>query len=66
MANAVGAALSQVSGSVDYVVSLAGRSRSDAVDEAKARAAAAAVDAGALPETVKVKNTFCIYRNSCC
>lgn len=43
-----------MSGDVDYVVNLAEKSRSDAIDEAKARAAAAATAAGALSDTITV------------
>ena len=52
VANAVGAALSQVSGSFDRVVT--DTQRSEAVKEAKAEAVEAAVKAGAVRETVKI------------
>lgn len=54
VANAVGAALSQVSGSIDYVMSLRDRSRSDVIDYGKTAACEVAVSAGADPKTVKI------------
>ena len=54
MANAVGAALSQVSGTVDYTVSLANKSRDEAIEEAKQKATQAAVQSGADEKTIKV------------
>jgi N-methylhydantoinase A/oxoprolinase/acetone carboxylase beta subunit len=54
VANAIGAAIAQVGGEVDKVVSLSGRSRADALDEAKSEAVEKAVAAGATPGTVEV------------
>lgn len=53
-ANAVGAAIGQISGEVDRVYSLEGRSRNDAIDDAKAEATEKAVAAGADPATVQI------------
>jgi N-methylhydantoinase A/oxoprolinase/acetone carboxylase beta subunit len=53
-ANAVGAAIAQISGEVDRVYALASMSRDDAVADAKAEATAKAIDAGADPETVQI------------
>ena len=53
-ANAVGAAIAQISGEVDRVYSLATLSRDDAVADAKAEATAKAIDAGADPATVQI------------
>jgi N-methylhydantoinase A/oxoprolinase/acetone carboxylase beta subunit len=53
-ANAVGAAIAQISGEVDRVYSLESMSRNEAVDAAKAEATAKAVEAGADPATVQV------------
>jgi N-methylhydantoinase A/oxoprolinase/acetone carboxylase beta subunit len=53
-ANAVGAAIAQISGEVDRVYSLAGTSREAALDDAKAEAAAKAAEAGADPSTVQI------------
>ena len=54
VANAVGAALAQVSGEVDRVYSLSGMSRDQALEDAHRRAVEAAVAAGALRETVEI------------
>ena len=54
VANAVGAAIAQVSGEVDRVYSLAEISRDDALADAKSRATEAAVAAGALRETIEI------------
>lgn len=54
VANAIGAAIAQVSGEVDRVFSLEGRSRDSALAEAKAEAERLAVEAGADPATVSV------------
>jgi N-methylhydantoinase A/oxoprolinase/acetone carboxylase beta subunit len=54
VANAIGAAISQVSGHVDRVFSLEERSRDEALEEAKSRAYDDAVEAGADPQTVEV------------
>jgi N-methylhydantoinase A/oxoprolinase/acetone carboxylase beta subunit len=53
-ANAVGAAISQISGEVDRVYALAGMSRDDAVADAMAEASQRAVEAGADAETVQI------------
>ncbi|XP_014678133.1 PREDICTED: uncharacterized protein LOC106817941 isoform X1 [Priapulus caudatus] len=54
VANAVGAALSQVSGAVDTVANLALVSRQAAIEEAKQRAIKLTVDAGALPTSIRI------------
>ncbi|MFB6299291.1 MAG: hydantoinase/oxoprolinase N-terminal domain-containing protein [Halobacteriales archaeon] len=54
VANAIGAAIAQVSGDVDRVYSLAEQSREEAIKDAKTAAKANAVDAGADPDTVEV------------
>jgi N-methylhydantoinase A/oxoprolinase/acetone carboxylase beta subunit len=54
VANAVGAAIAQVSGEIDRVYSLAEIGREHALDDAKARAIDAAVAAGALRESVEI------------
>jgi N-methylhydantoinase A/oxoprolinase/acetone carboxylase beta subunit len=53
-ANAVGAAIAQISGEVDRVYALAAMSRDDAVADAKAEASQKAVEAGADAETVQI------------
>jgi N-methylhydantoinase A/oxoprolinase/acetone carboxylase beta subunit len=53
-ANAVGAAIAQISGEVDRVYALDSLSRSQALDNAKAEASAKAVEAGADPATVQI------------
>jgi N-methylhydantoinase A/oxoprolinase/acetone carboxylase beta subunit len=53
-ANAVGAAIAQISGEVDRVYALAAMSRDDAVSDAKAEATAKAVAAGADPGTIQI------------
>jgi N-methylhydantoinase A/oxoprolinase/acetone carboxylase beta subunit len=53
-ANAVGAAIAQISGEIDRVFSLEGMSRETALGAAKADATARAVAAGADPATVKI------------
>lgn len=53
-ANAVGAAIAQISGEVDRVFSLAGLSRERALDEAKIEAVERAVAAGADPTSVQI------------
>ena len=53
-ANAVGAAIGQISGEVDRVYSLESRSRAEALDDAKAEASQKAIDAGADPATVQI------------
>ena len=54
VANAVGAAIAQVSGEVDRVVSLAGISRDDAIAGARREAIERAEAAGAVPGSVQV------------
>jgi hypothetical protein len=54
VANALGAALAQVSGNVDSVYSLAGTTREAVLERARALAKDRAVAAGALPATVKI------------
>jgi N-methylhydantoinase A/oxoprolinase/acetone carboxylase beta subunit len=54
VANAVGAAIAQVSGEVDRVYTLASISRDAALDDAKARATEAAVAAGAARDTIEI------------
>lgn len=54
VANAVGAAISQVSGTVDRLFSLDGRRRDEALREAREMAIDEAVRAGADPDTVEV------------
>jgi N-methylhydantoinase A/oxoprolinase/acetone carboxylase beta subunit len=53
-ANAVGAAIGQISGEVDRVYSLESRSRADALDDAKAEASQKAIEAGADAATVQI------------
>ena len=54
VANAIGAAIAQVGGEVDRVFSLEGRSRDDALAEAKEEATAKAIAAGAIGGTVDI------------
>ena len=54
VANAVGAAIAQVSGEVDRVYSLSSLSRADAIGDAQQKATAVAVAAGARAETIEV------------
>lgn len=54
VANAVGAAIAQVSGEVDRVYALAETSREAALADAKAKATEAAIAAGARPETIEI------------
>ena len=54
VANAVGAAIAQVSGEVDRVYALAEISRDDALADAKSRATEAAVAAGALRSSIEI------------
>ncbi len=54
VANAVGAAIAQVSGEVDRVYSLAEMARADALADAQAKATEAAIAAGARPDTIEV------------
>ena len=53
-ANAVGAAIAQISGEVDRVYALASMSRDDAVADAKAEATTKAIAAGAAPDTIQI------------
>ncbi len=53
-ANAVGAAIAQISGEVDRVYALNGFSREQAINDAKAEASEKAVDAGADPQTIQI------------
>ena len=54
VANAVGAAIAQVSGEVDRVYSLASLSRADAIKDAQTKATEIAVSAGARPGSIEV------------
>jgi N-methylhydantoinase A/oxoprolinase/acetone carboxylase beta subunit len=54
VANAIGAAIAQVSGSVDGVFDVAGKGRDAVVEEVKAKAIAEAVRAGAEESTVSI------------
>jgi len=54
VANAIGAAIAQVSGDVDRIFSLEDHSREDAVQRARDAACNRAVEAGARPDTVAV------------
>ena len=54
VANAVGAAIAQVSGEVDRVYALAEMARADALADAQAKATEAAIAAGAQPDTIEV------------
>ena len=54
VANAIGAAIAQVGGEVDRVFSLEGRSRDDALAEAKQGASDRAVAAGAVADSVEI------------
>jgi N-methylhydantoinase A/oxoprolinase/acetone carboxylase beta subunit len=54
VANAIGAAIAQVSGEVDRIVSLEGQTRESALAAARADACRAAITAGADPATVSV------------
>lgn len=53
VANAVGAAIADVSGEVDRIYRMEGRSRASVLDEAREEAEQRAVDAGADPQTVR-------------
>jgi N-methylhydantoinase A/oxoprolinase/acetone carboxylase beta subunit len=53
-ANAVGAAIAQISGEVDRVFSLDGQTREQAVAHARQEAADRAITAGAAPETIEI------------
>jgi N-methylhydantoinase A/oxoprolinase/acetone carboxylase beta subunit len=53
-ANAVGAAIAQISGEVDRVYSLEALSRDQALDDAKQEATSKAIAAGADPKTIQI------------
>jgi hypothetical protein len=53
-ANAVGAAIAQISGEVDRVYALDGLTREQALESAKGEAGDRAVAAGADPETIQI------------
>jgi N-methylhydantoinase A/oxoprolinase/acetone carboxylase beta subunit len=54
VANAIGAAIAQISGDVDRIYSLEGTTRETALADAEAEARRKAVAAGAVPETLFV------------
>ncbi|MEM1430025.1 MAG: hydantoinase/oxoprolinase family protein [Pseudomonadota bacterium] len=54
VANAVGAAIGQISGEVDRIFSLAATTREDALAEARKEATGKAIAAGATPESIEV------------
>ena len=54
VANAVGAAIAQVSGEIDRVYSLASMSRADAIKDAAEKATAIAISAGARAGSIEV------------
>src|SRR6202044_3191510 len=54
VANAVGAAIAQVSGEIDRVYSLAAMTRADAINDAREKATAIAVSAGARSGSIEV------------
>jgi N-methylhydantoinase A/oxoprolinase/acetone carboxylase beta subunit len=54
VANAVGAAIAQISGEVDRVYALTGVSRDEAVADAKTEAASKTIEAGADPTTIQI------------
>ena len=54
VANAIGAAIAQVSGEIDRVWSLEGRRREDVLEEAKEAARQETVKAGADPDTIQI------------
>ena len=54
VANAVGAAIGQISGEVDRIFSLDGKSREEALGEAKEEAIQKAVAAGAKPDSIEL------------
>ncbi len=56
VANAVGAALSKVSGTEDVVRSLESASREDVLEQVKQSARQRAINAGAQPDTTEVVN----------
>jgi N-methylhydantoinase A/oxoprolinase/acetone carboxylase beta subunit len=54
VANAVGAAISQISGEVDHIFPLAEVTRTQAVERAQEQALARAREAGAAPDTIRI------------
>lgn len=54
VANAIGAAIAQIGGEVDHIVSLDNRTREQALEEARAEATEKAVAAGASRESVEI------------
>ncbi|MEO1249710.1 MAG: hydantoinase/oxoprolinase family protein, partial [Pseudomonadota bacterium] len=54
VANAVGAAIGQISGEVDRIFSLASKSREEALTEAREEATQKAIAAGANPDTIEL------------
>ena len=58
VANAVGAAIAQISGEVDRVFEISSRSREAVLDEAKAEAIDRAIAAGARPGTVEIVDIY--------
>jgi N-methylhydantoinase A/oxoprolinase/acetone carboxylase beta subunit len=54
VANAIGAAIAQVSGHIDRVFSLDEQPREDALEEAKSFARESAIEAGADPDTIEI------------
>jgi hypothetical protein len=53
VANAVGAAIAEVSGEVDRIFRAEGRSRQSLIEEAQTEARARAVESGAVPSSVR-------------
>ncbi|MCJ9430615.1 hydantoinase/oxoprolinase family protein [Kordiimonas marina] len=56
VANAVGAAIGQISGEVDRIYHIAEDTRDEALQDAKTRASEAAIAAGANPDTIEIVN----------
>jgi N-methylhydantoinase A/oxoprolinase/acetone carboxylase beta subunit len=54
VANAIGAAIASVSGQVDKVFKLGGRTREEVIEEAKSAARDQAIDAGADPAEIEI------------
>ncbi|MFK7875658.1 MAG: hydantoinase/oxoprolinase N-terminal domain-containing protein [Paracoccaceae bacterium] len=54
VANAVGAAIGQISGEVDRIFSLEGKTREEALEEARKEATDKAIAAGAKPESIEL------------
>jgi N-methylhydantoinase A/oxoprolinase/acetone carboxylase beta subunit len=57
-ANAIGAAIAQISGEIDRVYECASRSRETILDEAKAEAIQRAITAGARPDSVEIVDVY--------